>query len=78
MVADGEFRCAACDGVFDRGWSDDDAAAELGQTFPGFEIDDCDMVCDDTDTARYEEGYADAFHVAGMMARMRAESLSAT
>jgi hypothetical protein len=32
----------------------------------------------DTDAARYEEGYADAFHVAGMMARMRAESLSAT
>jgi hypothetical protein len=32
----------------------------------------------DTDAARYEEGNADAFHVAAMMARMRAESLADT
>jgi hypothetical protein len=47
MGNDGEFRCAACGGVFDKGWSDDEAAAELGRAFPGFTTDDCDLVCDD-------------------------------
>lgn len=42
-----QYRCAQCGKVFDKGWSDEEAAAELGRTFPGFEIEDCAVVCDD-------------------------------
>lgn len=41
------FKCACCDGVFEKGWSDEEAKAELGETFEGFEPEDCDLVCDD-------------------------------
>jgi hypothetical protein len=41
------FTCACCGRSFKRNWSDEEAAAELGQRFPGFEPDDCALVCDD-------------------------------
>lgn len=43
----GEFRCAVCRGIFEKGWSDDEAAAELTTTFPGIGQDECALVCDD-------------------------------
>ena len=42
-----EYRCAACKGVFEKGWSEDEAVAELGQAFPDFEPGECEVVCDD-------------------------------
>ena len=42
-----QYKCAACHGVFDKGWSDEEAKAELGVNFPGMTTDDCGIVCDD-------------------------------
>lgn len=42
-----QYKCDACGGVFDKGWTDEKAAAELGEKFPGFTQEDCDVVCDD-------------------------------
>ena len=41
-----QFTCAVCKGVFEKGWSDEKAEAELDQTF-GVPTDECDLVCDD-------------------------------
>jgi hypothetical protein len=42
-----EYKCAMCGDVFEKGQSDEDAKDELQDVFPGFEIADCDLVCDD-------------------------------
>ena len=42
-----EYRCAVCKGVYEKGWSDEEAIEELGGNFPGIDIDDCGVVCDD-------------------------------
>jgi rubredoxin len=39
------FQCAACGGVFDKGWSDAEATAERSAN--GFDDIDCAVVCDD-------------------------------
>lgn len=41
-----QYRCARCDGVFEKGWTDEEASAELGELFPGSMPSDCDQVCD--------------------------------
>jgi uncharacterized protein with PIN domain len=43
---DNEYRCAACGGIFEKGWSDEEAAGELASTFK-VPADDCSLVCDD-------------------------------
>ena len=40
-------QCGACNGVFDKGWSDDDAVREWRENFPGLEPEDQAVVCDD-------------------------------
>lgn len=42
-----EYQCAMCRCVFEYGWSDEEATTELANNFPGFEKDDCDVICDD-------------------------------
>ena len=42
-----QYICALCKRTFDKGWSDEEAKTELNENFPGFETDDCDLVCDD-------------------------------
>ena len=42
-----QFTCALCGGTFGNAWSDAEAAAELAESFPGFDTDECDVVCDD-------------------------------
>jgi hypothetical protein len=42
-----QYQCSACGGVFDKGWSDSEAIAELQETFPGKAVDECALVCDD-------------------------------
>lgn len=44
MDAD-EYRCAACDEVFKKGWSDEEAADEAKAN--GFDGVPCEVVCDD-------------------------------
>ena len=45
-LAANEYRCAVCEAVFEKGWSDEEAAGELDGNFPGFTPDDCELVCD--------------------------------
>ncbi len=42
-----QYQCAICSGVFEKGVSDDEAVAELGESFPGIAPTDCDLVCGD-------------------------------
>jgi hypothetical protein len=42
-----EYECAVCHEVFEMGWSEEEAEAELKTKFPGFEKSECDIVCDD-------------------------------
>lgn len=35
-----------CQGVFEYGWSDNNAITELENNFPGFKKDDCAVICD--------------------------------
>ena len=46
----GQFTCESCGGTFDKGWSDEEAAAEAQGNFPGINVSDPDeagVVCDD-------------------------------
>ena len=43
------FTCASCHGTFEKGWSDEEAAAEAEEFFPGINVTDpaeAGMVCD--------------------------------
>lgn len=42
-----EYQCADCGRVFEKGWSDEKAKEELSNTFPGYDEEDCGLVCDD-------------------------------
>jgi hypothetical protein len=42
-----EFKCFICKEVFEKGWTEQEAIVELNANYPGFTIEDCDMVCDD-------------------------------
>lgn len=42
------FKCEKCGGVFDKGWTDEEAVHELHTTFGENEdVADCAVVCDD-------------------------------
>lgn len=47
-VAENEYRCAVCNGVFTKGWSEAEARAEAAELF-GQQPDthDMEIVCDD-------------------------------
>lgn len=42
----GTFTCACCGETFEKGWTDEEASAELKETFPGIERPHCELVCD--------------------------------
>lgn len=42
-----EYQCAACGGVFGKGWTDADAQAEYEANFPTLSNTPYDVVCDD-------------------------------
>lgn len=49
-VGPNQYRCAQCRGVFEKGWSDEEAAAEADDNFPGLMTADPGeraVVCDD-------------------------------
>jgi len=46
-IAANEYKCAACGGVFEKGWSDEEAAAELNARYGGIPVEACDVICDD-------------------------------
>jgi hypothetical protein len=41
------FTCAACGGTFEKGWSDEEAAAEALEVWGPLDPDDEATVCDD-------------------------------
>jgi hypothetical protein len=42
-----EYRCAGCHKVYEKGWSDEEAAEEWNRDFPGQPIDkDTSLICD--------------------------------
>jgi hypothetical protein len=48
--ASGTFTCESCGGTFDKVWSDEEAAAEAEENFPGLDVSDpaeAGVVCDD-------------------------------
>ena len=42
-----EFICEYCQGTFERGWTEEEAAAEFGDNFPGNTADDLAEICDE-------------------------------
>jgi hypothetical protein len=46
-VGPNQYRCDACGGVFDKGWTEEEALAELAEVFLGFDKEECAVVCDD-------------------------------
>jgi hypothetical protein len=40
------FTCASCNGTFEKLTPENEAIAELNADFPGFKLEDCDVVCD--------------------------------
>ncbi len=46
-TSDNTFECVVCGGVFEKGWTEEEALSELSETFPGIPQDECSVVCDD-------------------------------
>jgi hypothetical protein len=44
-VKDNEFQCAMCGGVFEKGWSDEEAEREVN--FPSIPPSEFSLICDD-------------------------------
>lgn len=42
-----EYKCEECGEIFEKGWTDAEAAVEFAETFPGFDLADSATVCDD-------------------------------
>ena len=42
-----QYHCVMCNGVFEEGWTKEEAIKELAQLFPGVSRDNCVVVCDD-------------------------------
>ncbi len=42
-----QYTCTICKGIFDKGWSDEEAAAEKEEIFGSVPLEECDLVCDD-------------------------------
>ena len=41
------YTCSICKGVFEKGWSDEEALKETEEIFGDVPIEECDIVCDD-------------------------------
>lgn len=39
------FTCALCRGVFEKGWTDEEAEQILKEEFPGVPKENCELVC---------------------------------
>jgi hypothetical protein len=46
-LAPHEFWCVICQKIYNKGWSDEEAAAEKSELHPNVPYEECDMVCDD-------------------------------
>ena len=41
-----QYQCAQCGGIFEKGWTDEEAKSEAEQKFPSIKPDEMEMVCD--------------------------------
>jgi uncharacterized protein with PIN domain len=46
VIAPNQYRCAACNGVFEKTWTDEEAKAEHDARFAGCPISEAELVCD--------------------------------
>lgn len=46
-IPDTHYKCAECGGVFEKGWSDEEAQAERDKNFPHLPDEIMVVVCDD-------------------------------
>lgn len=42
-----EYKCCVCEGVFEKGWTDEEAKKEKDELFGDVPLEDCCLVCDD-------------------------------
>jgi DNA-directed RNA polymerase subunit RPC12/RpoP len=42
-----EYKCEACGGIFNKGWSDEEALAEYKENFPDIPFSETGLVCDE-------------------------------
>lgn len=42
-----KYQCAECGGVFEKGWTEEEAVAEMQENFGAIDVKDCVLVCDD-------------------------------
>jgi hypothetical protein len=45
-IGPNEYRCGVCQGIFTKGWSDEEADCESTELWPGVPKDECVLVCD--------------------------------
>lgn len=41
------YKCAMCQQIYEKGWTDEEAKAELKENFSRDDTDNCELVCDD-------------------------------
>lgn len=46
-MSDNTYKCDVCGETYEKGLTDAEAAKQFESEFPGFEPDDCGVVCDD-------------------------------
>ena len=46
-IPEGYYQCDQCGGIFEKGWSDDDAKKEKERLFPSLKKENESIVCDD-------------------------------
>ena len=46
-MKDNEYQCCVCDGVFEKGWTDDEAMEESEEVWGAMPPDELEVVCDD-------------------------------
>lgn len=46
-IGPNEYRCGVCQGIFTKGWSDEEADCEGTELWPGVPKDECVLVCDE-------------------------------
>lgn len=48
MIGPNDYQCAMCGGVFEKGWTDEEANAERESIFgKSISLAECDVICDD-------------------------------
>jgi len=42
-----EYKCAMCDNIYEKTWTDEEAMNECNETFGEIDVKDCVIICDD-------------------------------